>query len=92
MIARRHYYIRRTVTFVWVVMSVVALAAMAFGVAADLPALGIVGTALALAATLLGVYEIARAEDERPGLHEWQCPGCGTTVRAKMADHECGPR
>lgn len=63
---RRHYYIRRTVTFVWVVMSVVALAAMAFGVAAGLPILGIVGTALALAATLLGVYELARAEDERP--------------------------
>lgn len=85
---RRHYYIRRTVTFVWVVMSVVALAAMAFGVAADLPILGIVGTGIALAATMLGIYEIARAEDERPAHHEWRCPGCGAVTRARMADHD----
>lgn len=21
--------------------------------------------------------------------HEWQCPACGATTRARMADHEC---
>lgn len=25
--------------------------------------------------------------DEQPW-HEWQCPACGATTRARMADHE----
>lgn len=81
----RRVYLRRRVVAVWVFLSVTSLAAMAFGLAAGLPVLGILGTAGGLAATLLGVYEIARAEDEGPP-HEWRCAACDATNRAPMAD------
>ncbi len=28
--------------------------------------------------------------DDGSGLHEWQCPCCGATTRARMADHPTG--
>lgn len=32
--------------------------------------------------------ELRRAAESEPPLHEWRCPSCGETTRARMADQE----